>query len=60
MAKLYNVFKHARPRPVSPYYMMISQIVQPEFSAVLAKIKNPEKALRSAEKQIDFVLEIEN
>ena len=47
----------ARPRPVSPYYMM-SQVMQPEFSAALSGIKEPEEALRSAEKQIKHILRV--
>ncbi len=56
MAGLYDVLEHARPRPVTPYYMMISQVMQPEFSAVLSRIKEPEEALRSAKEQIEFIL----
>jgi multiple sugar transport system substrate-binding protein len=52
---LYGVFLQARPRPVTPYYMMISQVLQPEFSAVLAGIKSPEDALDSAEKQVRHI-----
>lgn len=57
---LYDVFEHARPRPVTPYYMMISQILQPEFSAVLSRIKETEDALKSAREQIEFILGIED
>jgi multiple sugar transport system substrate-binding protein len=56
IASLYEVFEHARPRPVTPYYMMISQVMQPEFSAVLTRIKEPEEALRSAREQIEFII----
>lgn len=56
MVGLYAVFEHARPRPVTPYYMMISQVMQPEFSAVLSGIKEPEEALRSAKEQIEFMI----
>lgn len=56
IASLYDLFEHARPRPVTPYYMMISQVMQPEFSAVLAGIKTPEQALHSAREQIEFIM----
>lgn len=59
IAGLYDVFMTARPRPVSPYYMMISQVIQPEFSAALSGIKTPEEALRSAERQIEHILKVE-
>lgn len=56
MASLYGIFQQARPRPVTPYYMMISQVLQPEFSAVLAGIKSPEDALASAQNQVRHML----
>ena len=56
MASLYDIFKHARPRPVTPHYMMISQVIQPEISAVLSRIKEPEEALRDAEEAIEFLM----
>jgi multiple sugar transport system substrate-binding protein len=57
VAALYPIFMKARPRPVTPYYMMITQVLQPEFSAVLSGIKTPEAALDSAQKQIEHILE---
>jgi multiple sugar transport system substrate-binding protein len=41
-----------RPRPVSPYYLMISQILQPELSAVVVGIRSPLEAMQSAQRQI--------
>jgi len=35
----------ARPRPVSPYYVAVSQVLQSEFSAVLCGRRAPEAAL---------------
>lgn len=60
IASLYEVFERARPRPVTPFYMMISQVMQPEFSAVLSRIKEPEEALKTARKQIEFILSVED
>lgn len=51
VANLHDVFMKARPRPVSTYYMMISQVMQPEFSASISGIKTPEAALESAHRQ---------
>ncbi|MCA9773109.1 MAG: ABC transporter substrate-binding protein [Myxococcales bacterium] len=56
LARLRDVFETARPRPVTPYYAMASQILQPEFSAALTGIKSPEAALASASKQIAHLL----
>ena len=59
IAGLYDVFMKARPRPVTPYYMMITQVMQPEFSAALTGIKTPEEALASAHKQIGHIMKVE-
>jgi multiple sugar transport system substrate-binding protein len=56
ISSLVAIFEHARARPVSPYYMMISQVLQSEFSAVIVGIKTPEEALRAAEKHLKFIL----
>lgn len=59
IAGLHDLFMKARPRPVSPYYMMITQVMQPEFSAALSGIKTPEAALRSARTQIEHIMRAE-
>jgi multiple sugar transport system substrate-binding protein len=57
LADLAPVFLGAKPRPVSPYYLMMSQVLQPELSAVVVGLKTPEAALRSARRQIDRLRE---
>jgi multiple sugar transport system substrate-binding protein len=59
IVSLYDVFMAARPRPVTPYYMMITQVMQPEFSAAVSGIKTAEEALRSARRQIEHILKAE-
>jgi trehalose/maltose transport system substrate-binding protein len=59
IARLYPIFENAKPRPVTPYYMMISQVLQPEFSAILSRIKEPKEALESAQTQVEFILAAE-
>lgn len=56
---LYEVFMSAHPRPVTPYYMMMTQVLQPEFSAVISGIKTPEQALKSLQRQIEYILGVE-
>ncbi|MFQ5663925.1 MAG: ABC transporter substrate-binding protein [Terriglobia bacterium] len=46
-----------QPRPVTPYYLMISQILQPELSAVVTGIRSPDAAMRLAKQQIEHLLE---
>jgi multiple sugar transport system substrate-binding protein len=57
IAGLYDVFMHARPRPVSPYYMMMTQAMQPEFSAAISGMKTPEEALRDAQSELERIME---
>ena len=45
LASLRGVFETARPRPVSPYYVALSQEMQAQFSAVLTGRRAPEAAL---------------
>ena len=56
IAGLYDVFMSARPRPVSPYYLMLSQVMQPEFSAALAGTKSPGKVLEDAQNRMNQIL----
>jgi trehalose/maltose transport system substrate-binding protein len=59
-ASLYDAFEQASPRPITPYYMMISQVIQPELSAVISGVKKPEEALKSAGDQIEHILTAED
>lgn len=54
---LLPALEHVQPRPVTPYYLMISQILQPELSAAVAGIRSPEAAMESARRQIAHLLE---
>jgi multiple sugar transport system substrate-binding protein len=52
LADLYPVFLNARPRPVTPYYLMLSQVWQPELSAVVVGRKQPAEAFASIRRQL--------
>jgi multiple sugar transport system substrate-binding protein len=56
IAGLYDIFMKATPRPVTPYYMMITQVMQSEFSAAISGMKSPENALKSAQAQIEHIV----
>ncbi|MBI3995558.1 MAG: ABC transporter substrate-binding protein [Nitrospirae bacterium] len=56
MTGLYGIFQTARPRPVTPYYLMLSQVMQPEFSAAMVGLKSPEAALEDAQLQMNHIL----
>jgi len=45
LASLREIFETARPRPVSPYYVALSQDMQAQFSAVLTGLRPPGAAL---------------
>jgi multiple sugar transport system substrate-binding protein len=48
--------RKGHPRPVTPYYLMLSTTLQPEFSAVLVGRKSPERAMRDATAQVEHLL----
>lgn len=50
------IIARARPRPVTPFYMMVSQILQSAFSAVVADQASPDEAFRQADAQLSRVL----
>jgi multiple sugar transport system substrate-binding protein len=43
--QIYALTMMARPRPIVPYYLMASTLLQPEFSAALVGIKTPRQAV---------------
>jgi multiple sugar transport system substrate-binding protein len=49
--------EQVQARPVTPYYLMISQILQPELSAVVTGIRSPQQAMQLARQQIEHLLE---
>jgi multiple sugar transport system substrate-binding protein len=59
LGQFFPVLQSATPRPVTPFYLMISQVLQGELSAAITGIKEPEQALRDAERQIVQILAIE-
>lgn len=56
---LYPVLEAARPRPVTPYYLMLSQAWQPELSAALVGTKSAPAALASLRRQTAYILSLE-
>jgi multiple sugar transport system substrate-binding protein len=59
LEQLIPALERVRPRPVTPYYLMISQILQPELSAIVAGIRTPDAAMRIADRQVRHLLEVE-
>ncbi len=59
LALFFPLLQAARPRPVTPFYLMFSQILQGEFSAAVTGIKPVEVALHDAEQQIRRILALD-
>jgi multiple sugar transport system substrate-binding protein len=53
---LLALMERGHPRPITPYYLMLSTTLQPEFSAVLVGRKSPERAIRDATAQVEHLL----
>jgi len=53
---LHPILSEARPRPVTPYYLLISQAVQPEISAVVVGRKSPKEALDAIRRRVDQIM----
>lgn len=56
MPRFHDLALTGRPRPVTPYYLMLSTTLQPEFSAALVGVKTPERALADAKRRLDYML----
>jgi multiple sugar transport system substrate-binding protein len=57
MPRFHDLALTARPRPVTPYYLMLSTTVQPEFSAVLVGVKSPAQAIGYARRRLEYMLD---
>jgi multiple sugar transport system substrate-binding protein len=56
LSMLRPVLEQARPRPVTPYYLMLSQVLQAELSAVVSQLRTPEEAMERATQQMQIIL----
>jgi multiple sugar transport system substrate-binding protein len=56
LKRLKEVFIQARPRPITPLYSFISQILQVNFSRALTRQETPREALRRGQAEIAAVL----
>ena len=53
---LLGLMDKGHPRPVTPYYLMLSTTLQPEFSAVLVGRKSPDRAIRDGAARVEHLL----
>jgi len=56
VAALLPAVERALPRPVTPYYPMIEDVLAAEFSAAVTGIRSPAEALARAEAQVEHLM----
>jgi multiple sugar transport system substrate-binding protein len=56
MPRFHDVALAARPRPITPAYLMLSTSLQPELSAVVVGVKSPARAVADARRQLEYAL----
>lgn len=56
LPQIHSLAVAGRPRPVTPYYQILSTTLQPEFSAVLVGVKAPEQALTHGRRRLEYLL----
>jgi multiple sugar transport system substrate-binding protein len=56
VAALLPAVERALPRPVTPYYPMIADVLAAEFSAAVTGIRSPAEALARAQAQVDHLM----
>jgi multiple sugar transport system substrate-binding protein len=56
MPRLHDLALAARPRPVTPAYLVLSTSLQPELSAAVVGVKSPTRAVADARRQLRYAL----
>jgi multiple sugar transport system substrate-binding protein len=56
IASLLPALKTAKSRPVTPYYAMLSDVLQGEMSAAVSGVRSPEEALARAQARADRIM----
>lgn len=54
---IHALMRAGRPRPVTPYYLLLSTTLQPEFSAALVGVKTPARAVADGRVRLTHFLE---
>ena len=56
LPRIHDLTLAGRPRPVTPVYVMLSTVLQPELSAALVGVRSPEASVARARRQLNFML----
>ncbi len=59
LSLFFPLLQQSQPRPVTPFYLMASFVLQSELSAVVTGLKSAEVAMRDAERQIHRILTLD-
>ncbi len=54
--RLAAIVEHARPRPTTAWYPMISDVLQGELSAIISQVRSPAEGLSRAQRLCDRVM----
>jgi len=54
---IHDLMLAARPRPVTPWYLLLSSNLQPEASAALVGLKSPRRAIADARRRLEHFLQ---
>lgn len=56
LPRIHDLMLRGMPRPVTPNYLLLSTMLQPEISAVLVGLKSPARAIAEAGHRLDYFL----
>jgi multiple sugar transport system substrate-binding protein len=56
LPQFHDIALAARPRPVTPAYLILSTSLQPELSAAVVGVKSPARAVADARHQLEYAL----
>ncbi|HXG04877.1 MAG TPA: ABC transporter substrate-binding protein, partial [Candidatus Binatia bacterium] len=58
LPRIHDLVLAARPRPVTPHYLLLSATLQPEFSSVLVGLTSPRRSIADARRRLDYFLAV--
>jgi multiple sugar transport system substrate-binding protein len=56
LPRVHALMLAGRPRPIMPYYLVLSTTLQPEFSAALVGLKSPRQAIGDGRRRLEHFL----
>ena len=56
LPRIHDLMLAARPRPVTPHYLLLSATLQPEFSSVRVGLTSPRRAIADARRRLEYFL----